>query len=63
MQIINFLTEYEHFYEYEFEATPRTYRHDLIYSCIAGKEGEMKTDLQKVVSFPWTRLESVKKAK
>ena len=61
--IINFLADYEHYYEREFEENPRTYSYDLIYSCIGGVETAMQQDLPQVVPFPWTRIKSVLKSK
>ena len=61
--IINFLADYEYYYEREFEENPRVYSYDLIYSCIGGVEAAMQQDLQLVVPFPWTRIKSVLKSK
>jgi len=63
MEIMNFLKDYEHYYEHEFEENPRVYSHDLIYSCIGGVETATQQDLQQVVPFPWTLIQSVMKSK
>lgn len=61
--IWDFLKDYEHYYENEFEENPRVYSHDLIYSCIGGVKTAMQQDLQQVVPFPWTRIKSVMRSK
>ena len=63
MDIINFLKDYEDYYESEFEGKTRVYSHDLIYSCIGGVKTAMQQDLQQVVPFPWTLIKSVMRSK